>query len=150
MISESVPNILWSSIGTRINTILNGENFQRTATVQLNQKNQKKNNQKNRTKKKLIKPIKFLKKPAGSVRFRFYKQKTKKTEPNQNRQKTGKKPSQNRKKLSQNRENRAKTGKTEPNRFEPVFALKNQTEPNQNRSVCPGFGFFFKKIIILV
>jgi hypothetical protein len=37
-----------------------------------------------------------LKKSAGSVRFRFYKQKTKKTEPNR----TGKKPSQ--------------TGKTEP------------------------------------
>jgi len=35
MISESVPNILWSSIGTRISTILNGENFQRTATVAL-------------------------------------------------------------------------------------------------------------------
>ena len=34
-------------------------------------------------KKKPIKPIKFLKKPAGSVRFRFYKQKTEKTEPNQ-------------------------------------------------------------------
>jgi hypothetical protein len=57
-----------------------------------------------------------LKKPANLVRF--YKQKTKKTEPKQkkkNRAKTGK--------------NRAKTGKTEPNRFEPVFSLKNQTEP---------------------
>jgi hypothetical protein len=32
--------------------------------------------------KKPIKPIKILKKPAGSVRFWFYKQKTKKTEPN--------------------------------------------------------------------
>jgi hypothetical protein len=94
-----------------------------------------------------------LKKPAGSVRFRFYKQKTEKIEPNRNRQKTEKnrakpknraktkpnrknrakpkKLSQNRKKPSQNRENRAKTEKTEPNRFEPVFALKkpNITEP---------------------
>jgi hypothetical protein len=33
-------------------------------------------------KKKPIKPIKILKKPAGLVRFRFYKQKTEKTEPN--------------------------------------------------------------------
>ena len=65
-----------------------------------------------------------MKKLAGSVRF--YKQKTKKTEPNRNRQKTEKKP-------SQNRENQAKTGKTEPNRtetgwFDPVsvfFQKKN-------------------------
>jgi len=103
-----------------------------------------------------------LKKPAGSVRFRFYNQKTEKTEPNRNRQKTEKKPSQNRakpekpiqnrakpKKPSQNRENRAKTGKTEPNRFEPVFALKkpNQTEPKPvglTRFLF-GFGFFFQK-----
>ena len=49
-----------------------------------------------------------MKKPAGSVRFWFYKQKTEKTKPNRNRQKTGKKPSQNRKKPSQNRKNRAK------------------------------------------
>jgi hypothetical protein len=46
-----------------------------------------------------------LKKPAGLVRFRFYKSKT---EPN--RKKTEPKPSQ--------------TEKTEPNRFEPVLALK--------------------------
>jgi hypothetical protein len=31
-----------------------------------------------------------LKKPAGSVRFRFYNQKTEKTEPNRNRKKTEK------------------------------------------------------------
>jgi hypothetical protein len=103
-----------------------------------------------------------LKNPTGSVRFRFYKQKTKKTEPNQNRQKTRKKPSQtgktepnrkkpsqNRKKPSQNRENRAKTGKTEPNLFEPVFALKkpNRTEPKPVGLTWFrfGFGFFFKK-----
>jgi len=66
-----------------------------------------------------------LKKLAGSVRFRFYKQKT---EPNRkNRAKTGK----NRAKT----EKSSQTGTTEPNRFEPVFALKNRTEPNQNRSV---------------
>jgi len=98
-----------------------------------------------------------LKKPAGLVRFRFYKQKTEKTEPNRNRQKTGKKtkpkPSQtgktepNRKKPSQNRENRAKTGKTEPNQFEPVFALKNRTEPKPVglTRFRVGFGFFKKK-----
>ena len=118
----------------------------------LNRENRKKITEKTEPKKKPIKPIKFLKNPTGSVRFRFYKQKTEKTEPNQNRQKTRKKPSQtgktepNRKKPSQNRENRAKTGKTEPNLFEPVFALK---KPNRNRSVWPGFGsvlvFFSKK-----
>jgi len=99
-----------------------------------------------------------LKKPAGSVRFQFYKQKTEKTEPNRNRQKTGKKPSQTEPKPSQtgktepnrkNRENRAKTGKTEPNRFEPVFALKNRTElkPVGLTRFRFGFGFFFKKKI---
>ena len=88
---------------------------------------------------KPIKPIKFLKKPAGSVRFRFYKQKT---EPN--RTEPEKKPE---KKPSQNRENRAKTGKTEPNRFEPVFALKNRTEPKPVglTRFRFGFGFFSKK-----
>jgi len=79
-----------------------------------------------------------LKKRAGSVRFRFYKQKTEKTEPNRNRQKTGKKPSQNRK-------NRAKTGKTEPNWFEPVFSLKNLTETGRFDPVSVRFRFFFKK-----
>jgi len=69
-----------------------------------------------------------LKKPAGSVRFWFYKQKT---EPNRNR----KKPSQNRAKL----ENRA-------NRFEPVFSLKNRTEPKPVG--LTRFRFFLKKISI--
>jgi len=108
-----------------------------------------------------------LKKPAGSVRFRFYNQKTEKTEPNRNRQKTKKKPSQNRakpekpiqnrakpkkpsqnrKQPSQNRENRAKTGKTKPNRFEPVFALKkpNRTETGRFDPVLVWFRFFFQK-----
>jgi len=91
-----------------------------------------------------------------SVRFRFYKKKPKKpnrTELNRNRQKTGKKnwvkPSQT-EKTEPNQKNRAKTGKTEPNRFEPVFSQKNRTEPNQNRSVWLGFGFFSKKNFGLV
>ena len=81
-----------------------------------------------------------MKKPASSVRFRFYKQKTEKTE--SNRTETDKKPE----KTEPNQKNRAKTKKTEPNRFEPVFAIK---KPNRNRSVWPGFGsvsvFFSKK-----
>ena len=63
---------------------------------------------KNRTEKKLIKPIKILKKLAGSIRF--YKQKTKKTEPNQNR----KKQKKNRAKPETPSQNRAKPEKTEP------------------------------------
>ena len=50
------------------------------------------------------KSVKILKKPAGSVRFWFYKLKTEKTEPNPNR----KKPSQTGKKPSQAGKNRAK------------------------------------------
>jgi hypothetical protein len=79
--------------------------------------------------KKPIKPIKILKKRAGLVQFRFISLKPKK--PNRN----WKNPSQ--------------TGKTEPNRFEQVFSLKNRTELNQNRSVWTSFGsvlvFFEKK-----
>ena len=58
------------------------------------QKNRKSNHEK--------KPIKILKKPAGSIRFGFYKPKTKKN------QVKSKKPSQ--------------TEKTEPNRFKPVLS----------------------------
>ena len=76
----------------------------------LNRLNWKKNNWKNRTEKK---PIKILKKTTGLIRFRFYKQKTEKTEPNRNR-KNGKKPSQT--------EKPSQTGflpkKTKPNRTE--------------------------------
>jgi hypothetical protein len=50
---------------------------------QLNRKNRTKNNR-----KKPIKLTKILKKPTGSVRFRFYKPETEKTEPNRNRKKT--------------------------------------------------------------
>jgi hypothetical protein len=76
-----------------------------------------------------------LKKPASSVRFRFYKQKTKKTEP---------KSTKNRKKLSQ-------PEKIEPklkNQAKPVFSLKNQTEPKPVG--LTRFRFFFKKNFDLV
>jgi len=79
----------------------------------LNWENQKKITKKpNREKKS----IKILKKPTDSVRFRFYKPKTEKTEPNPNRKKPEKKPSQ--------------TEKTEPNwknQTKPVFVQKNRT-----------------------
>ena len=96
-----------------------------------------------------------MKKLAGSVRFRFYNQKTEKTEPNQNRQKTGKKPSQtgktepNQKNRAKTGKNQAKTGKTEPNRFEPVFALKkpNRTGTGRFDPVSVRFRFFLKKKI---
>jgi hypothetical protein len=68
----------------------------------LNQENRKKIIKKTNRKKNPIKPIKILKKPAGSVRFRFYKQKTEKNELNPNRK------LKNRKKPSQNRKNQAK------------------------------------------
>jgi hypothetical protein len=77
-----------------------------------------------------------LKKPTGSVRFRFYKPKTEKTEPNPNR----KKPEKNRAKPKKP----SKTEKTKQNRFEPVFVQKNRTEPKPvdlNR-----FWFLLKKI----
>jgi hypothetical protein len=83
-----------------------------------------------------------LKKPTGSVRFRFFKPGTEKTELNRTEpkpEKTEPKP----KKPSQ-------TGKNEPNRFEPVFVLKNRTEPKPvglNRFRF-GFGFFKKKISV--
>jgi hypothetical protein len=70
-----------------------------------------------------------LKKPAGSVRFRFYKQKTEKTEPNRNRQKTGKKTEPNRKKRAKTRKNRAKTEKTEPKPEKPSQTGLNRFLP---------------------
>jgi hypothetical protein len=82
-----------------------------------------------------------LKKPANLVRF--YKQKTKKTEPKQK-----KKPSQNRENRAKTGKNRAKTGKTEPNRFEPVFSLKNRTEPKPVGLTRFRFFFFKKKISV--
>ena len=98
-------------------------------------KNKNKNNWKNRTvKKKPIKPIKILKNPTGSVRFRFYKQKTKKTEPNRtepnpNRKKNQKKTRDKPKKPSQTkkRENRAQLEKPSWTDFCPK--KPNRTEP---------------------
>ena len=71
-----------------------------------------------------MKPIKILKKSTSSIRFWFYKLETEKTEPNPNRKKPEKKPSKTGQKLSQTE----KPSQNEPNRFEPVFVLKNQTE----------------------
>jgi hypothetical protein len=88
-----------------------------------------------------------LKKPAGSVRFRFYKQKTE-PNPTKNRKKNRakpEKPSQTKKNRAKTGKNRAKTEKTEPNRFEPVFALKNRTEPKPVG--LTRFRFFFQKKI---
>jgi hypothetical protein len=64
-----------------------------------------------------------LKKLIGSVRFRFYKPKNKKTKPNRTQTK--------------------KTGKNERNRSEPVFILKksNRTETGRFESVS----VFFEK-----
>jgi hypothetical protein len=64
----------------------------------------------------LIKPIKILKKLTGSVRFRFFKPGTGKTEPNQKNQKKTEPNWKNRAKTESNRKNRAKPEKTEPNR----------------------------------
>jgi hypothetical protein len=81
----------------------------------------KKKNWKNRTIKK---PIKILKKPTGSVWFRFYKPKTEpnRTEPKQ--KKTEKKPSQN-----PNRKNWAK----------PVWIGFCPKKPNRNKSIWTSF-----------
>jgi hypothetical protein len=69
-------------------------------------------------KKKTIKPIRILKKPTGSVLFRFYKPETKKIKPNRIEPKP-KKPSQTEpnQKTKSNRKNRAKQKK-------PVFVPK--------------------------
>jgi hypothetical protein len=85
-----------------------------------------------------------LKKPTGSVWFRFYKPETEKTEPNPNKKKPiqTKKTKPNRKKPSQTGLNRflsKKSNRTETGRFEPVsvfflnsiwlfFFNKNRTE----------------------
>jgi len=91
-------------------------------------------------KKKLIKLIKILKKPIGSVQFRFYKSETEKTELNPNR-KNRKKTESNKKKPNQTGKNRVKP-KNKPNQFELVFILKNKPKPvGLNR-----FWFFYKKI----
>jgi hypothetical protein len=102
----------------------------------------KKNNRKNRTvKKNRLNRLKFWKNQPVRFDFGFISKKPKKP----NRTQTGKKPSQTRKTW-------AKTEKTEPNRFEPVFALKNRTEPKPVglTRFRFGFGFFKKKSIWLL
>jgi hypothetical protein len=71
-----------------------------------------------------------LKKPTGLVRFRFYKPKTVKTKLNR----------------TQTRKTRAKPEKTESNRFELVFVLKNQTETGRFEPVS----VFLKKIGLII
>jgi len=89
----------------------------------LNRENWKKNNRKNRTEKK---PIKFLKKPAGSVQFYNQKNRTE--------------PTKNRKKPSQNGKNRAKPVWT------GFFPKKpNRTETGRFDPVSVRFRFFFQK-----
>ena len=68
-------------------------------------------------KKKLINPIRILKKPTGLIQFRFYKPETKKTESNTNRKKPKKKTSQ----IEKTKLNRKNRTKTESNWFEPVL-----------------------------
>jgi len=93
-------------------------------------------------KKNRLNRLKFWKKSTNSVRFRFYKLKTEKTEPNPNR----KKPSQ----TGKTKQKPSQTGKkTEPNWFEPVFILKNRTKPKPvslNRFRC----FFLKKFNLII
>jgi hypothetical protein len=76
-----------------------------------------------------------LKKPTGPVQFQFYKPETgkKQTEPNLNWKS---KPSQ--------------TEKTKSNQFEPVFILKNRTEPKPVSLNQFGFGFGLKKSVWLL
>jgi hypothetical protein len=80
-----------------------------------------------------------LKKSTGSVRF--YKPKTKKTELNRNRK--------NRKKPSQTGKNWVKL-KTKPNRFEPIFVLKNRTEPKPVSLNRFRFFFYFKNFSLVI
>jgi hypothetical protein len=97
----------------------------------------------------LIKPIKILKKLTGSVRFRFFKPGTGKTEPNKKNQKKTEPNRKNRVKPKKPSQTEPKPSQTEPNRFEPVFSLKSRTEPKPvglNRFRF-GFGFFKKKKI---
>jgi outer membrane biosynthesis protein TonB len=101
-----------------------------------------------------------LKKPAGSVRFRFYKKKTEKTELNRNRKKLEKnqaKTEPNRVKTEPNRNNRATPKKTEPKpektepkpeKTKPKPRKPSQTEkpePNRFDPVSVRFRFFFFK-----
>jgi len=91
----------------------------------------KKNNRKNLTvKKNQLNRLKFWKNRPVRVGFGFISLKLK--------NRTEHKP----KKRAKQAKNRAKPEKTESNRFEPVFVLKNR---NQNRSFWTSFGFLKKK-----
>ena len=104
-------------------------------------------------KKKPIKPIKFLKKPAGSVRFRFYNQKTEKTEPNRNRKKPSKtektepEPSQTEKTEPKPEKTKPKPRKPSQTGFCPKKPNRTESKPVGLTRFRFGFGFFFKKKI---
>jgi len=66
-----------------------------------------------------------LKKPAGSVRFRFYKTKTEKIESNPNRKKLKK----NRVKLAKNRTKAKKPSQTGKNQAKTEPNRKNRAKP---------------------
>ena len=92
-----------------------------------------------------------MKKPAGSGRFWFYKQKTEKTEPNRTEtdKKPEKKPSQNRAKPEKPSQTE-KTEKTEPKPEKPSQTGLNRFCPKKpNRTETGRFDpvsvFFFKK-----
>ena len=82
-----------------------------------------------------------MKKQVGSVRFRFYKQKTKKIEPNPNRKKPEKKPE-------------PKPEKTKPKPVWTGFCSK-KLEPNRTKtgwfdSVSVWFRFFLKIFSLVI
>jgi hypothetical protein len=75
-------------------------------------------------KKKLIKPIKILKKQTGSVWFWFYKPETEKPKQTQTRKKT----ESNRKKTEPNRKKtEPKSSQTSLNRFFPKNSNRTET-----------------------
>jgi hypothetical protein len=78
-----------------------------------------------------------LKKPIGSVRFRFYKPETEKTKPNR---------TPNRKKLEKNQAKPKKPSQTSLNWF---CAKKTEPKPVGLNRFRFGFGFFFKSVWLL-
>jgi len=94
---------------------------------------------KNRIEKKnRLNRLKFLKNRSVQFGFGFISKKPNRTETEKNQAK----PSQNRAK-PKNRAKTKKTGKTEPSWFEPVFSLKNRTEPKPVGLTRFRFGFSF-------
>jgi len=89
-----------------------------------------------------------LRKSTGSVRFWFYKPETEKTEPNQNKKKTRKKPSQT-EKIEPNWKKSSQIKKTEANRFELVFVQKNRTKLKPVSLNRFRFGFFLISVWLL-